>query len=65
MDEFAVGAIIVLFTAVLPCLIFGYLIVFNGRRGLISGWSDSKYSNPEIGGKVVGIALWLWLCSLV
>jgi len=57
MDEFTLGGIIVLFTAVLPCLVLGYLIAFHDRRGLISGWSDSKVSNPESGGKIIGISL--------
>jgi len=57
MNEFTLGGIIVLFTAVLPCLVFGYLIAFKGRRSLISGWRDSKISNPEAGGKIIGISL--------
>lgn len=57
MNEFTLGGIIVLFTAVFPCLIFGYLIAFHGRRSLISGWSDSKVSNPEAGGKIIGVSL--------
>jgi len=57
MNEFTLGGIIVFFTAVFPCLICGYLIAFHGRRGLISGWSDSKVTNPESGGKIIGISL--------
>lgn len=57
MNEFTLGGLIVLVTAVLPCLIFGYLIAFKGRRGLISGWNDNKISNPEKGGKIIGISL--------
>jgi len=57
MNEFTLGGIIVLFTAVLPCLVLGYLIAFHGRRGLISGWSDSKVSDPESGGKIIGLSL--------
>mgnify|MGYP007087007528 FL=1 len=57
MDGFLLGGLIVLFTAVLPCLIFGYLIAFQGRRNLISGWCDSKISNPESGGRIIGISL--------
>jgi len=57
MDEFTLGAIIVLFTAVFPCLIFGYLIAYRSRRHFISGWSDSKVSNPERSGRVIGLSL--------
>ncbi|QTH64267.1 hypothetical protein J1N51_01930 [Psychrosphaera ytuae] len=57
MIKLEIGALIVLVTAILPCLICGYLIVFHGRRGLISGWDDSKFSNPEGAGKLVGISL--------
>ena len=57
MSEFEIGALIVLFTAVLPCLACGYLIVFRGRRSLISGWDDSKFSNPESASKLIGISL--------
>lgn len=57
MDEFTLGGLIVLLTAVLPCLVFGYLIAFQGRRGLISGWNDNKVSDPEKGGRIIGISL--------
>ncbi|MDG1753136.1 MAG: hypothetical protein P8I03_15980 [Thalassotalea sp.] len=57
MDEFMFGGLIVLVTAVLPCLVFGYLIAFQGRRGLISGWNDNKVSEPEKGGRIIGISL--------
>ena len=57
MDEFMFGGLIVLVTAVFPCLVFGYLIAFQGRRGLISGWNDNKVSEPEKGGRIIGISL--------
>jgi hypothetical protein len=57
MDDFTLGGLIILVTAVLPCLVFGYLIAFQGRRGLISGWNDNKVSNPEKGGRIIGISL--------
>ncbi|MUH72019.1 hypothetical protein [Psychrosphaera haliotis] len=57
MSELEIGALIVLLTAILPCLICGYLIVFHGRRSLISGWDDSKFSNPESASKLIGISL--------
>lgn len=57
MSESAVTVIFVFFTAVLPCLIFGYLIAFRNRRGLIAGWSDSKVSKPKASGRIIGISL--------
>ena len=57
MDEFTLGGIIVLFTAVLPCFIMGYLIAFQGRRGLISGWKEDKITDPEKGGRIIGVSL--------
>ena len=59
MSEFAIVGLIVLICAVLPCLICGYLIAFRDRRYLISGWNDSKYSDPEGAAKTVGISLML------
>ncbi len=57
MSEFAIVFLIVLFTATLPCLICGYLIAFKGRRSLISGWRDNKFSDPESASKVIGFSL--------
>ncbi|MDO6445323.1 hypothetical protein Q4493_05980 [Colwellia sp. 1_MG-2023] len=57
MDEFMLGGLIVLFTAVLPCLVLGFLIAFQGRRGLISGWQEDKISDPEKGGRIIGTSL--------
>jgi hypothetical protein len=57
MDEFTLGGLLVLVTAVMPCLVFGYLIAFQGRRGLISGWNDKKVSDPEKCGRIIGISL--------
>lgn len=57
MNEFIIGGLVVLFVAVLPCLVCGYLIAYRGRRNLISGWNDTSYSNPERASKIVGISL--------
>ena len=57
MSQFALGGLIVLVTAVFPCLVCGYLIAFKGRRNLISGWNDRNYSDPERASKVIGISL--------
>lgn len=57
MSEFAIVGLIVFICAVLPCLVCGYLIAFRGRRHLISGWNESKYSNPEGAAKTIGISL--------
>ncbi|UUO24789.1 hypothetical protein FGD67_17370 [Colwellia sp. M166] len=54
-----IEALIILFFAVLPCGISGYLIAFKGRRGLISGYKESNFSDPQAFGKSVGISLLL------
>lgn len=59
MSEQILAFIIVICCAVLPCLIFGYLIAYQGRRSLISGWSDDKVSNPQLCGKLIGDSLML------
>ena len=57
MEESTVEALFILFFAVLPCGVFGYLIAFKGRRGLISGYSEKNFSNPQAFGKSVGLSL--------
>jgi hypothetical protein len=42
MSEHLPGFIIVLFTALIPCIVLGYLIAFKGKHHLISGWDASK-----------------------
>ncbi len=64
MNEFTIGGLIVFFTAVLPCFICGYLIAVKGRRNLISGWDDSKFSNPESASKIIGLSLILMAALL-
>ncbi len=57
MDEFTVEALFILFVAVLPCGISGYLIAFKERRSLITGYCEKDYSNPKAFGKSVGLSL--------
>ncbi|WP_085299324.1 hypothetical protein [Cognaticolwellia mytili] len=64
MEESTIEAVFILFVAVFPCGIFGYLIAFKERRGLISGFNDKSFSNPKAFGKNVGISLILFSISL-
>ncbi len=57
MDEFTIEALFILFIAVLPCGISGYLIAFKNRRSLITGYSEKNFSNPQAFGKSVGLSL--------
>jgi hypothetical protein len=57
MDEFTIEALFILFVAVLPCGISGYLIAFKERRGLISGYTEDNFCNPQAFGKSVGLSL--------
>ncbi len=57
MEESTIGALFIIFLAVLPCGIFGYLIAFKGRRRLISGYSEKNFSHPQAFGKSVGLSL--------
>ncbi|MBA6250836.1 hypothetical protein [Colwellia sp. MB3u-55] len=65
MDESTVEALFIILFAVLPCGIFGYLIAFKGRRGLISGYSEKNFSNPQAFGKSVGVSLILFSVFMV
>ena len=66
MDEFTIEALFILFIAALPCGISGYLIAFKGRRGLISGYIEDDFSNPQAFGKSVGLSLiFLSICLTV
>ena len=57
MAESTIEALFILFFAVFPCGISGYLIAFKGRRGLISGFNENNFSNPKVFGKSVGLSL--------
>jgi len=57
MDEPTIEALFVLFFAVFPCGISGYLIAFKRRRSLISGFNDNNFSNSKAFGKSVGLSL--------
>jgi hypothetical protein len=65
MDASTIEAIFIILFAVLPCGIFGYLIAFKGRRGLISGYSEKNFSNPQAFGKSVGVSLILFSVFMV
>jgi hypothetical protein len=41
------GFIIMLLAGALPCIVLGYFIAVKQQRGLISGWNESKISDPE------------------
>ena len=45
--------------AVLPCAVAGYYISIKQHRGLISGWDDAKYSDPQQAATVIGNILML------
>lgn len=45
--------------AVLPCAVAGYFISVKQKRGLISGWNDEKYNDPEKAATVLGNILML------
>jgi hypothetical protein len=44
---------------VLPCAVAGYFISFKQQRGLISGWDDAKYKDPQKAAKIIGNSLLL------
>lgn len=57
MDKYLIEALFILLVGVLPVGVAGYLIVFKGRNGLISGYSEDKFSRPHVFGKRVGLSL--------
>jgi len=54
MVESTIEALFILAFAVLPCAICGYLIIFKGRRGLITGYKEGSFSKPKLLEKVSG-----------
>ena len=57
MSEQLLALLIVLFTASIPCIVLGYLIVFKGKHHFISGWDASKFSDADSVGKVIGLVV--------
>ena len=57
MGDSTFEALMILFAAVLPCGISGYLIAFKGYRGLISGYREGDFAQPQAFGKSIGISL--------
>lgn len=64
MEILTIQALMIVFLAVLPCGIAGYLIAFKGRRGLICGYQESNFAEPKTFGKSVGISLLLFALGL-
>jgi hypothetical protein len=59
MPESTFEFLFVFLFAVLPCAVAGYYISIKQNRGLISGWDDSKYTDPQRAATVVGNILML------
>lgn len=57
MNELLLGLILMILAGALPCIIFGYLIAVKQKRSLISGWDESKISNPEAFAKLIGYSV--------
>jgi hypothetical protein len=51
------GFIIINMAVALLCITLGYLIAVKQKRGLIAGWDESKFSNPEAFAKWVGFSV--------
>ena len=52
MDGFIINIAVALL-----CITGGYLIAVKQKRGLIAGWDESKFSNPEAYAKWVGFSV--------
>jgi len=46
MEEHTIKTLFIILIAALPCGIFGHLIAFKGRRGLISGFNEKSRFKP-------------------
>ena len=57
MDGLLFALIIMIVAGALPCIVLGYLIAVKQKRGLISGWDESKISHPEAYAKWVGFSV--------
>ena len=57
MAGLTLGFIIMLLAGALPCIVLGYFIAVKQQRGLISGWNESKISDPEAYAKWVGYSV--------
>lgn len=54
MNELTIALMIMFLCGVLPCVVFGYLIAVKQKHHLISGWDESKVSDPKAYGILVG-----------
>ena len=59
MPESTFELFFVFLFAVLPCAVAGYYISIKQHRGLISGWDDAKYTDPQQAATVIGNTLML------
>lgn len=70
MSKHLVGPLILFFVGALPCIGLGYMISVKRVYSLISGWDESKVSDPEsyakmIGGSVLGMGVCFALLSVI
>jgi len=54
MNDNTLSLIITILGAALPLIICGYLVAVKQKHNLISGWDESKFSNPKAFGNTIG-----------
>ena len=59
MNEKLIGITIIMVAAVIPCFVFGYLIVCKKCHSLIAGWDAARLTNPVKAASLIGYSLML------
>ena len=57
MSGSGIATLIVICTAIVPCVVLGYLIIVKQKRNLIAGWDESKIFSPQEFASIVGWSL--------
>jgi hypothetical protein len=54
MNDDTLTLVIMVLGCALPLIICGYLVAVKQMRNLISGWDETKYSDPKAFGNAIG-----------
>lgn len=57
MEKVWLASVIMLVAGVFPGIVFGYLIAVKQQWSMISGWDESKLSNPAAFARLIGFSL--------
>ncbi len=57
MEKVWLASVIMLVAGALPGIVFGYLIAVKQQWSMITGWNESKLSNPLAYAQLIGFSL--------